>query len=156
MIDAIADSTFWQAVLAGVVALAILASFSRVWPKCIRATGPLGKYYYRFTTIKAINGSSEARSQFHLRILLAYVVLLGPIAICLVNVESIRAIMNGDRKEEDVVELANDITAPSHRLALYVMAITAYLGVPIWAGATAEIATFRARILRREQHLSLL
>ncbi|HEY4308935.1 MAG TPA: hypothetical protein VGN12_05740 [Pirellulales bacterium] len=156
MVDAIADSTFWQALLAGLVAIVILASFSRIWPRLIRATGPVGRFYYRFTTVKALTGSSEARSQFHLRILLAYVVLLGPIAVCIVNVESIRAIMDGTKKDEDFAELAADITAPTHRFVLYAIAICAYLGVPVWAGGAAEIAAVRARVIRREQQLSTL
>ena len=156
MVDAISDSTFWQTVLAGIVALVILASFSRIWPRVIRASGPLGRYYYRFTTLKALNGSSEARSQFHLRILLAYVVLLGPITICIANVESIRAIMDGDRKDEDLAKLATDITSPTHRFLLYSMAVCAYLAVPVWAGGAAEIASVRAKVNRREQHLSAL
>ena len=156
MVDAISDSTFWQALLAGIVALIILASFSRIWPRVIRASGPLGRFYHRFTTLKALNGSSEARSQFHLRILLAYVVLLGPITICIANVESIRAIMDSNRKDEDLEELATNITSPPHRFILYTMAVCAYLAVPVWAGGAAEIASVRARVNRREQHLSAL
>ncbi len=156
MVDAISDSTFWQALLAGIVALVILASFSRIWPRVVRASGPLGRFYHRFTTLKALNGSSEARSQFHLRILLAYVVLLGPITICIANVESIRAIMDSNRKDEDLEELATNITSPAHRFILYAMAVCAYLAVPVWAGGAAEIASVRARVNRREQHLSAL